>query len=146
MITTLKLEAVLLLLGVAHCLHLAADAGEPKYDADNYLQDLDARQQRFEADVKDIRAQIDELNRTLSNSTLTPEQRLSTLSEGIADERDTLYNIETYLYEPFEIEPCRQVNLTEQQRATLQNQIEAVNRSLGNLSARAEFCPECPQI
>jgi hypothetical protein len=64
----------------------------------------------------------------------------------MADERDTLYNIETYLNLPFEIEPCKTVNLTAEQRATLQKQIDTVNQSLTNLKAQVDFCPECPQI
>jgi hypothetical protein len=71
---------------------------------------------------------------------------LTALSEGMADERDTLYNIETYLNLPFEIEPCKTVNLTAEQRATLQKQIDTVNQSLTNLKAQVDFCPECPQI
>ncbi len=71
---------------------------------------------------------------------------MTALSEGMADERDTLYNIETYLNLPFEIEPCQTVNLTAEQRATLQKQIDTVNQSLTNLKAQVDFCPECPQI
>lgn len=47
---------------------------------------------------------------------------------------------------PFEIEPCKQVNLTADQRDQLQKQINAVNQSLNNLQAQVDFCPECPQI
>lgn len=142
----LKLIVAMMLAHLCVCLHLESTNDEEYYNADNYLSDLNKRQEKFKADVDSIRAQIQQINLTLNSSTLTPNERLTALSEGLADERDSLYNIETYLYQPFEIEPCRQVNLSSEQRNTLQQQIDVVNASLQNLSKEVDFCPECPQI
>lgn len=47
---------------------------------------------------------------------------------------------------PFEIEPCKEVNLTAEQRSQLQTQIKATSQSLDNLKKKADECPDCPQI
>lgn len=36
------------------------------------------------------------MNKILNSSTLTIDDQLTAISEGMADERDSLYNIETY--------------------------------------------------
>jgi hypothetical protein len=64
----------------------------------------------------------------------------------MADERDTLYNMSTYMNLPFEIEPCYPVNLTSEQRDQLQQQINNVNQSLINLQSQTNICQGCPQI
>lgn len=142
----IKAELVFLIV-TASALRAAHQQTTAKYNAINYLSELEQRQNKFKADILSIRAQIDQMNKTLNSSTLTPNQQLTTLSEGMADERDTLYNIETYLNMPFEIEPCTcQLNLTADQRDKLQQQIDTVKQSLTNLSNQVDFCPECPQI
>lgn len=69
----------------------------------------------------------------IKESTIGPNEKLASLNEGMADERDTLYNIETYLDRPFEIDPCQEVELNETQREELNNQISQVNTSLSAL-------------
>lgn len=146
MIKVLKLELFLILVCVGSCLHLATNSSEPTYNADNYLEQLNARQQRLKSDMANIRKQIQELNVIINSTSITDDQKLTELNEGIADQRDALYNIETYLYPPFEIEPCKAVNLTDAQRERLQQQINKVNKSLNNMSSSIEECQDCPQI
>lgn len=69
----------------------------------------------------------------IKESTIGENDKLAALNEGLADERDSLYNIETYLDRPFEIDPCQEVELNEIQRESLNNQILAVNASLQDL-------------
>ena len=52
----------------------------------------------------------------IKESTIGENYKLAALNEGLADERDSLYNIETYLDRPFEIDPCQEVELNETQR------------------------------
>ena len=52
------------------------------------------------------------MDKVLNNTQLNPNQSLKVLSEGLADERDSLYNIETYLDRPTKYEACEKVQLT----------------------------------
>lgn len=49
------------------------------------------------------------MNQLIQQNTAPPNQTLAALNEGMADERDSLYTIETYLDRPFEIDPCQEV-------------------------------------
>ena len=51
------------------------------------------------------------MNSLIKQSTISQDDKLAALNEGLADERDSLYNIETYLDRPFEIDPCQEVEL-----------------------------------
>lgn len=97
-----KLIALLLVLST-QALHLAHEQTTNKYNATDYLRNLESRQQKFISDVNLIKKQIDDMNKILNSSTLTIDDQLTAISEGMADERDSLYNIETYLDLPFEI-------------------------------------------
>ena len=51
----------------------------------------------------------------------------------MADERDSLYNIETYLNTVSDIDPCRPCNLTDDQKTLMQNKVDKVRKSLQDL-------------
>jgi peptidoglycan hydrolase CwlO-like protein len=143
-----KVAVLPLLLIQVLTLHLPHFQSTPitYYNSTNYLTALEARQAQLQSDLQSIQNQISSINETLRNSSLVPNQRLSTLSEGIADERDSLYNIETYINLPFEIEPCYPINLSDTQRAQLQQQINNVNQSLINLQSQTTSCLNCSQV
>lgn len=67
----IKVELILLIVAVS-ALHSAHEQTTPKYNATSYLSDLEQRQNQFKADILNIRAQIDQMNKTLNSSTLTP--------------------------------------------------------------------------
>ena len=92
------------------------------YDQDAYLAALQERQQRFNEDIDQIKLQIQEMDKLLEENTLPQDDKLAALNEGLADQRDSLYNIETYLDRPFEIEPCQEVELNDTQREILNEQ------------------------
>lgn len=52
------IKIAVLLVAISNCLHLDTNTSSPKYNADNYLSDLNARQDKFNSDVLSIRAQI----------------------------------------------------------------------------------------
>lgn len=54
----LKLIVAMMLAHLCVCLHLESTNDEEYYNADNYLSDLNKRQEKFKADVDSIRAQI----------------------------------------------------------------------------------------
>lgn len=68
----LTLKPLVLLIAIANCLHLAEDNTTSKYNASNYLSELESRQAKFRTDLNNIKAKIDTMNRTLSASTLSP--------------------------------------------------------------------------
>lgn len=76
----IKLQLVLFLIAITSSLHLDNNLSQPKYSADNYLSDLNSRQDKFKSDVMNIKAQIQQLNQTLNSSSITPNERLTALS------------------------------------------------------------------
>lgn len=86
------------------------------------------------------------MDKQLNNSQASPNKTLSVLSEGLADERDSLYNIETYLDRPTKYEPCQKVQLTEEQKKNLTAQVQKVRTQLEKLDSKLNFCKTCPEI
>lgn len=71
------------------------------YDSEAYLKALEAREDTFLKDITMINLQIADMKMVIENSTTSQNEKLAALNEGLADERDSLYNIETYLDRPF---------------------------------------------
>ena len=90
-------------------LHSRHQQKEQVYDEEAYLQALQDRQDKFRGDIEQIRLQISSMDALIKESTMGSDDKLASLNEGLADERDSLYNIETYLDRPFEIDPCQEV-------------------------------------
>lgn len=63
---------VLLLVVAAQALNLGHKQTQTYYNATNYLSDLDARQTKFKTDINSIKSQIDQINKALNSSILTP--------------------------------------------------------------------------
>lgn len=47
------------------------------------------------------------MNDVLNSNTLNENEQLTTLEEGLADERDSILTIEDYMNQKSEIEPCQ---------------------------------------
>lgn len=77
--------AVVLLAITANSLHVSHRQAAPKYNATNYLSQLELRQQQFTADMNIIKQQIANMTQALNSSTITTSGQLKTLSEGMAD-------------------------------------------------------------
>ena len=63
--------AIVLLVISAKSLHISHKQSTPKYNATNYLTDLESRQNQFIADMDLIKQQIAQINQTLDSSTMT---------------------------------------------------------------------------
>lgn len=63
---------VLFLVVAAQALKLGHKQTQIYYNATNYLSDLEARQAQFKTDINLIKTQIDQINKALNSSTLTP--------------------------------------------------------------------------
>lgn len=74
-----------LILLTTHSLHISHMQSPTPYNATTYLSKLDQRQAQFKSDIDNIRTQIAQMNGILNSSTLSPADRLRTLSEGMAD-------------------------------------------------------------
>lgn len=80
------LKAHLIFLAVSvEALHLGHQQTTDKYNATAYMTDLQSRQQQFISDINLIRQQIDAMNSTLNSSTLSSNEQLKAISEGMAD-------------------------------------------------------------
>ena len=67
----IKLELLFIVVAV-QALHLSHKQTNTYYNATNYLADLQARQAQFKTDINLIKTQIDQINKALNSSTLTP--------------------------------------------------------------------------
>lgn len=67
----IKLELLFLVIAT-QALNLGHKQTQTYYNATNYLSDLEARQAQFKTDINLIKSQIDQINKVLNSSTLTP--------------------------------------------------------------------------
>ncbi len=84
-----------------------------RFNAEKYLSDLSQTQKKLQDDLNEVKEQIDSLNEELANTSDDPNEQLKKYNEGIADERDSIYNIQNYLNLPFDTRFCEEHNLTQ---------------------------------
>jgi hypothetical protein len=70
------------------------------------------------------------LDQKLNQSGINPNDQLVILQEGLAQERDALYNVEVFMRLPFGLRPCNSTRLTSTQSDTLKNQTAQITASL----------------
>jgi hypothetical protein len=87
-----------------------------------------------------IKSQINDLNGKLNSVDSNSSQYLVLLSEGLAQERDALYNVEIFMRLPFQLRACNCSSLTANQRDSLRNQTMEVNNSLQDLKKQLVDC------
>jgi peptidoglycan hydrolase CwlO-like protein len=132
-----------------HSLRLhAASPQDPKvYDEDAYLTSLARTQEDFSNDVKAIQAKFTDINLRLKNTNISDSEKLIFLQESMANERDSLFNLQTYLNVPFALRACQCLNLTQKQKEELQAQIQDVQASIITLESALDgpySNPKCP--
>lgn len=64
-----------------------------------------------------------ELDQKIKEAAEDPKQQLSLLQEGLADERDSLYQIQQYLKLPFNERSCKCFNFTDDLKDKLRAEI-----------------------
>lgn len=90
-----------------------------------------------------IKQQIDQLKNQLNSTGISSQDQVVALQEGLAEERDALYNVEQFLNLPFNLTPCNSTSLSKQQRDSLRNQSNSVANSLEQLKAEIVECRNC---
>jgi hypothetical protein len=70
-----------------------------------------------------IKLQVDVLKGKLNSSNLDQNDEVIALQEGMAEERDALYNVEVFLNLPFNLTPCNSTRLSADQRDSLLKQV-----------------------
>lgn len=146
------LLALLLLLAAAlptQALRLhAASPQDPKvYDEDAYLTSLAQTQEKLANDVRAIQSKFKDINLRLKDTNISDSQKLIFLQESMANERDSLFNLQTYLNVPFALRACQCLNLTQQQKDQLIAQIKDVQASINTLESALDgpyANPKCP--
>lgn len=89
----INIAIVLILAVVTNSLHLNHQQSDQQYNSTNYLSELSKIEARFKNDISNIKEEINQINNALNSSTLPANEQLTLLAEGMADERDSLYNI-----------------------------------------------------
>ena len=78
-------------------------SGRKEYNSQDYAQALVDEQNQFDIKVAEVQSEIGKVNNILSNSTITNKVKLVLVSEGMADERNTLLDMQQILKLPFEL-------------------------------------------
>jgi hypothetical protein len=63
-----------------------------------------------------IKTEIESINKQLQINPNDTDYQTTVLQEGLAEERDALYNIEAFLTLPFDLRSCNCSSLSAQQR------------------------------
>lgn len=92
-------------------LHTAHDQTPVYYNEATYLNELQSKQKNLTDQMASIQTQIAALKNDLANNTDTSYQ-LTRLQEGLADERESLYQVEKELQLPFYVRGCNFTTLT----------------------------------
>lgn len=69
-------------------------------------------EQRFSKDLNAIKDQFRDINSQLANTNISASEKVTILQENLAEERDSLFNIQNYLNVPFALRSCQCVNVT----------------------------------
>jgi hypothetical protein len=73
---------------------------------------LQQTQDQFHSDLLQIQKQFAQIDQSIKNAANDPLQQLRVYSEGVADERDSLYSIQQYLKIPYNQRACKCFNFT----------------------------------
>lgn len=126
---------------IVSCLHLQE---QPRvYDPEQYLNSLQQTQTQLRNDLQNIQQQFKKLDDSISAAAYDANEQLRLYQEGIADERDSIYQVQQYLALPFNERACKCFNFSDQLREQLKTQIDAVNQSLSKVEAKASECVDC---
>ena len=84
-----------------------------------------------------------QLDQRLNQTGINPDDQLVILQEGLAQERDALYNVEVFMRLPFGLMPCNSTRLTSAQADSLKNQTAQITASLESLKQELADCQNC---
>lgn len=90
-------------------------------------------QRRFTNDLNSIKDQFTKINLKLADTNISASEKVIYLQENLANERDSLYNVQNYLNVPFALRSCQCVNVTQEEKDTLEQQINTVQKSISDL-------------
>ena len=86
-----------------------------------------------------IKDKFTAINLKLKDTNISASSKVIYLQETLANERDALYNIQTYLAVPFALRSCQCVNLTTAAKEQLETQIKNAQKSIGQLQHSINF-------
>jgi hypothetical protein len=122
---------------------LAAD-GKPYDEAANKAA-LESKIRIYTDDLRRLRDTANNIKRTISNNRANSTLGISTLQEGIALERDILFNIQSYLTLPFGVSKCDCYSFSDSEKKRLNDDIHSINESLQSLGRVVSAIPQCEQ-
>lgn len=141
---------VLIFVALLHsCCSLTAspELGGKSYNAEEYKSELEAVQSSVEKNLKEIRGQIEQIHGIIDNATLSDDQRLTKLSEAMADERDSLYRTQQILKVPFSLRSCKCAALDNQTREEINTKVKNIGASIQKMKDSLRNCTfdRCPR-
>lgn len=93
-----------------------------------------------------MRETVNQICRTISNNRANTTLGISSLTEGMAFERDILYNIQSYLNLPFGVSKCDCYSFSDSEKKRLVNDIKNIKDSFDSLARVVGAIPQCEQI
>ena len=127
-------------------LHIQKHSLQKRYDQSKYLDALQKKQDQFTEDLANIALQIQAINAEFNATNQTQSVTLSKVQEGIAQERDSLYNIESYLNLPLNLKACTCVNFTDEKREEMKQTLKKLSGNIETLKSKVKDCDECPLV
>ena len=121
------------LIGLVLLALFAAVVANPPYKAATNLAALQDKFNTYKLDLKRLRGAANNIRRTLANSKANETLGIAALQEGMANERDILFNIEGYLTLPFGVSRCDCYAISVSERTRLNDDIKEVKESLSSL-------------
>lgn len=136
---TLLIVGVFLLIG-----QLRAD--NKPYDENANQAALESKIRIYREDLRRLREAANQIKRTITNNRANTTLGISTLTEGMALERDILFNIESYLTLPFGVSKCDCYSFSDAEKNRLNKDIQNIKESLNSLNRVTSGVPQCDQI
>jgi hypothetical protein len=114
------LGLLLVIMEQVNSLHIQAVVQDPKeYKQETYYSELSGMQVRFSNDLKVINEKFKGINLKLADTNISASDKVIFLQENLAEERDSLFNIQNYLNVPFALRSCQCINVTQKQKDDL---------------------------
>lgn len=136
---SLLIAVLLLLVG-----QLLAES-QPYNEAANKAA-LESKITIYREDLRRLRQAANDIKRTISNNRANTTLGISTLQEGIALERDILFNIQSYLTLPFGVSKCDCYSFSDSEKNRLNKDIQGIRDSLNSLGRVVSGVPQCEQV
>lgn len=138
---------IFLSIATAGSLSLGSDKEPKLYDPEAYYSALQNEQDQFQIKIEDIKEQIKGIQAILNDTEMTKSVRVVQLSEAMADERDSLYQMEQILKLPYELRECKCASLDDDKKAEINNKIDEIASSISDMKNSLKKCSfdRCPR-